>query len=491
MTLIECIPNFSEGRRLEVVAQIVAAIKAVPGVHVLDVSSDPDHNRSVVTFVGSPEPVAEAAFRVVAQAAELINLDEHTGQHPRLGATDVLPFVPLRGATLAQCVDLARRVGQRIGDELHIPVYLYEAAATRPERVNLADVRRGQYEGLKVDITTPMRRPDFGPSRLGPAGATTVGARLPLIAYNVYLNTSDVDVAKRIARAVRHSNGGLRYVKALGLAVGGRAQVSMNLTDYTQTALHRAFALVQSEAARYGVTLVESEVVGLIPEDALFEAAEASLRLNHFRRDQILERRLAEIPDVSLAPVVDAVAAPTPTPGGGSVTALVAALAAGLAGMVAGLTVGRDRFAAVEDEMQGVLRVAATLRADLLRLVDDDAAAYQRVLTAYRLPRRTTEEIAARAAAIQAALVGAAETPLAVAEKSLATLRLLAQVARAGNPNAQTDARVGIVLAEAAIRGAALNIETNVRGFTDAAQADHFRQAIARIQEDMKIEDRG
>ena len=262
--LVECIPNFSEGRRMDVVNAIFTAVESVPGVYLLDRSSDVDHNRSVITFAGSPGAVIEAAFAAIAIASESINLDEHTGQHPRIGATDVVPFVPLAGSTLEECVELAQRVGERVGRELGIPVYLYEAAATRPERVNLENIRRGGYEALKTAILTdPFYAPDFGPSRLGTAGATVIGARNPLIAYNVYLTTDDVSIAQHIAEAVRHSSGGLRYVKALGLLVNGRAQVSMNLTDFTGTPIHQAVELIRREAARYGVAIHYSELIGL------------------------------------------------------------------------------------------------------------------------------------------------------------------------------------------------------------------------------------
>lgn len=292
--LIECVPNFSEGRRQEVIAAIAAAIAEVKDVHVLDIESDADHNRSVITFVGSPDGVVEAAFRATAQAATAIDLDQHRGAHPRIGATDVVPFIPLRGATLDDCAGLAVRLGRRIGDELQIPVYLYEAAATRPERANLANVRRGEYEGLKQSLgSEPAREPDFGPALLGPAGATAVGARAPLIAYNIYLNTADVAVARQVARAIRYSNGGLRHCKALGLLVDGRAQVSINMTDFRSTPIHRIFELVRAEAARFGVTPTESEIIGLVPQDALLDAAEYYLRLNRFTRDQVLEARIA------------------------------------------------------------------------------------------------------------------------------------------------------------------------------------------------------
>src|SRR5262245_29007968 len=291
--MIECIPNFSEGRRREVIDAIVASITSVPNAAVLDIHADADHNRSVITFAGNAEAVAEAAFRAVRAAAELIDMNQHRGQHPRVGATDVLPFVPLAGSTLAECVALARAVGRRIGEELGIPVYLYEAAATHPDRVALPTLRRGEYEELREAIEhDPERVPDFGPARLGTAGATIVGARMPLIAFNIYLNTADVQIAKRVAKAVRGSSGGLRGVRALGLLVDGRAQVSMNLIDYQGTPLHRAFELVAREAAAYGASIVESELVGLIPEDALIDAARHYLRLHGLRADQVLERRI-------------------------------------------------------------------------------------------------------------------------------------------------------------------------------------------------------
>lgn len=291
--LIECIPNFSEGRDRAVVDAIADAVRSVAGVALLDVEMDADHHRSVLTFVGSPDGVVEAAFAAARTAARLIDMDQHRGVHPRIGATDVIPFVPLRGATIDDCVALSRRLGARIGDELGVPVYLYEASATRPERRNLADVRRGGYEALKRDLgSDPARDPDFGPRSVGKAGATAVGARGLLIAYNIYLNTADIEVARRVARAIRFSDGGLQHCKALGLLVGGRAQVSINVTDFRRTPLQRIFELVRSEAARYGVMPAESEVIGLIPEDALLDAAEHYLQLNHFRRDQILERRV-------------------------------------------------------------------------------------------------------------------------------------------------------------------------------------------------------
>jgi glutamate formiminotransferase len=291
--IVECVPNFSEGRRQNVIDEIVAAMVGVPDARVLDVQSDPDHNRSVVTIVGQPEGVLEAAFQGVLTAAELIDMNHHRGGHPRMGATDVIPFVPVRGVTMGDCVALARQLGERVGSELAIPVYLYEEAATRPERRNLASVRRGEYEGLKEEIaTSPDRAPDFGPATLGIAGATAIGARPPLIAFNVYLNTDDPSPAKAIAQAVRHSSGGLRFVKALGLLVEGQAQVSMNLTDYRRTPIHRVIELIRNEAARFGLSITHSEVVGLLPAAALLDAARFYLQISDLSPDQILENRL-------------------------------------------------------------------------------------------------------------------------------------------------------------------------------------------------------
>jgi glutamate formiminotransferase len=278
-----------------VVDAIVAALSDTPGAQVLDVQSDLDHNRSVVTLVGAPQPVIEAVFHGIAKAAELIDMNHHRGAHPRMGATDVVPFVPVRNISLDECAKLARKLGDRVGAELGIPVYLYEAAAKRLDRRNLADVRRGEYEGLSKEIATnPDRLPDFGPPSIGTAGATAIGARFPLVAFNVYLNTDDMTTAKSIAHAVRHSSGGLRYVKALGILAEGQAQISMNLTNYRDTPIHRVVELIRAEASRFGVSVTRSEVVGLVPAEALLDAAQFYLQLHGFRPDQVLENRLSD-----------------------------------------------------------------------------------------------------------------------------------------------------------------------------------------------------
>lgn len=294
-SVVECIPNFSEGCRTEVIDQLVDVIQSVPGSVVLHRTSDEDHNRSVITFAGTPESVVESAFRAIQLAAVKIDLNHHRGVHPRIGATDVVPFVPISGVTMQDCIVLANRLAERVSAELGIPVYLYEHAARRPERRELANLRRGQYEGLKQVIHTQERLPDYGTAVLGSAGATVIGARDPLIAYNVYLNTDDVKIAKLIARAIRFSSGGLPGVKALGLMVKKLAQISMNLTDYQRTPLPQVIELIQREALRHGTSIHHTELIGLMPEEAMIAAARWYLRNPDLNHDRILENRLREL----------------------------------------------------------------------------------------------------------------------------------------------------------------------------------------------------
>jgi glutamate formiminotransferase len=282
MPLVECVPNFSEGRRPEVVDALAAALNSVPGARVLHRTSDADHNRSVITLAGEPDAVGEASFRGIAKAAELIHLDDHQGVHPRLGAADVVPFVPLREATMADCVQLAQKLGQRVGAELGLPVYLYEHAATRPERRNLADVRRGGYELLKQTIHAPERQPDYGAAQVGRAGACIIGARDILIAFNVFLDTADVEIARQIASTIRESNGGLAGIKALGLLVNGQAQVSMNVTDYRRTSLFEVVAAIKNKA-----DIHHSELIGLLPLAALLDGRNTNFTASrHWIEDQ-------------------------------------------------------------------------------------------------------------------------------------------------------------------------------------------------------------
>jgi glutamate formiminotransferase/formiminotetrahydrofolate cyclodeaminase len=296
--LLECVPNFSEGRRPDVVQSIVAAAQSVDGVHVLDLHSDADHNRSVLTLAGESDALSEAVFRAIKQATESIDLRAHSGEHPRIGATDVVPFIPLGTSSMSDAVAAARSLGERVAKELELPVYFYEEAALRPERQNLEAIRRKGFEELRDVIgDDPERQPDIGPSSVHPsAGAVVIGARGPLIAYNIYLNTSDVRIAKAIAKAIRHSSGGLRYVKALGLDIParGQAQVSMNLTNYQKSAVHTVFELVRALAESYGASITDSEVVGLVPMEALVNSARHYLRMHDFASDQILESKLLE-----------------------------------------------------------------------------------------------------------------------------------------------------------------------------------------------------
>ena len=486
MKLVECVPNFSEGRRPEIIAKIRDAIAAVPDTHILDVSSDTSHNRTVVTIVVPVERAVDAAFAGIRAARELIDLTKHQGEHPRMGATDVVPFIPLEGSTMEDCIVLARTLGDRVGRELEIPVFLYERAAARPDRENLADVRRGEFEGLRDDIgSNPKRAPDFGPARIHPtAGATAIGARPFLVAYNVYLGpASNVQVAKDVAKAVRGSSGGLRYVKGLGLEVDGQAQVSMNLVDTDKTPLHRAFDMVKMEAEARGVSPTWSEIVGLVPERVLFDAAARHVQLRNFTTDMVLEHRVrgAVQGGESVSGFVASVAAPTPAPGGGSVAAHAAALGAALAQMVAGLTIGKKKYAAAEAEMKEVALQAAALVNELGTLGARDAAAYGEVMAAYKLPSETEVDAAKRKDAVTAALLGAAEVPLETARACVRVIELAAAVGARGNTNAVSDAGVAALLAEAACRGAVYNVRINVSSLDDKSKGARLLEECGRL----------
>ncbi len=436
--LVECVPNFSEGRDASKVDAIVSAMREVPGVYLLDRESDSDHNRSVVTLAGEPEAVAEAALRGVGKAAELIDLTKHSGAHPRMGATDVVPFIPIEGVTIEDCVALSRKVGREIWERFRIPVYFYEAAAQRPERANLENIRKGQFEGLLEEVPrNPNRAPDIGEQRLhATAGATVVGARKFLIAYNINLNTSDVAIANRIGKNIRFSNGGLRYVKAMGVDLRGRnlAQVSINLTDFEQTPIHRVFEMVKREAERYGVSIVGSEIVGLIPKRAIELTADFYLQLENFSPAQVFENRI----EASFAgclggrrpgklaalaqPFLDAVAQPTATPGGGSVAALAGALGASLGQMVAGLSRKKKSQAAFVEPLSDALAEFHSTSRALAEAIDRDAASFEFVMAAYKLPQSTPEEQGRRESAIQSALQGAAEVPHGSGAQSRASI---------------------------------------------------------------------
>jgi glutamate formiminotransferase/formiminotetrahydrofolate cyclodeaminase len=494
-TLIECIPNFSEARRPEVIGQIVAAIQSVSEVQLLDRSSDLDHNRTVLTFAGSPAGVEEAAFRAIQAAAELIDLDQHTGEHPRIGATDVVPFVPLNGATMEDCIAIAKRLGERVGGELNIPVYLYEAAASRPERTNLENIRKGQYEGLKTEIeSNPERTPDFGPGKLPKAGATVIGARNPLIAFNVYLTTDDVGIAKRIAKAVRQSTGGFRYVKGLGLLVDGRAQVSMNLTNFRETPIARVVEFIRREAQRYGVGIHHCELVGLIPQEALVDAAVWYTQLDQFDKAQVLESRLfsplplgegqggGASPSPEPASFIEQLAAPTPTPGGGSAGAYAGAMGAGLVAMVAGLTIGKKKYADVEAEMQAIRVVAENLRKELTQAVDDDSSAFEVLMATFKMPKDTGEQKSARSAAIVQATLNAAHIPLHVAGHAVKVMELSLKCARHGNLNAISDSMSGFAMARASLTAAGYNVRINLHALDDKSLGEKMLSELAELE---------
>lgn len=483
-TLVECVPNFSEGRDKAKVDAIIDAMK-MPGVYLLDREMDSDHNRCVITLAGEREAIQEAAIRGVGKAAEVIDLTRHQGAHPRMGASDVVPFIPIDGVTIEDCVAMARHVGEQIWKRYQIPVYLYESAATSPERQNLENIRRGQFEGIRADIATnPARRPDFGEPRVHPtAGATVVGARKFLIAYNVFLNTPDVEIAKKIAKAVRFSSGGMRFVKGAGFLVRGLAQVSMNLTDFEQTPVHRAFEMVKREAARYGVVPLSSEIVGLIPKKALEQAAEWFLQVENFDSSLILENRLTAVMGGKMAvgglragvePFVEQLAAPTATPGGGSASAAAAAMAAGLAAMVASMSRGKKAYLQYEAQLSAAIARLTPLREELKAAIDADADSYNSVMRAYKEAKAAADEKSGEAT-IEAALKQATAVPLSVAQKAHEVAHVTQELGPITNPNMKSDLTTALALAQAAIAGALANVEINLASLKDRAFAEDVR----------------
>jgi glutamate formiminotransferase len=486
--LVECVPNFSEGRDKAKVDTIIEAMK-MDGVYLLDREMDADHNRCVITLVGDPVKVEEAAIRGVGKAAELIDLTKHTGAHPRLGAADVIPFIPIEGLALEDCVAMARRVGEQIWKRFGVPVYLYEAAAQMPERQNLENVRRGQFEGIREDVKiNPARKPDFGNSELHPtAGATIVGARKFLVAYNVYLNTPDVDIAKKIGKAVRFSNGGLRYVKGMGVPVRGLAQVSMNLTDTDQTPIARVFEYVKREAARYGVMPLSSEIVGLIPKKALEDAAEWFLQIENFDSSLILENRLAAVMSGKMAvgglragveSFVEQLAAPTAAPGGGSASAATGAMAAALGCMVAGMSRGKKAYLQFEAPLSNAIARLSELREAFKAAIDADAASFNEVMAAFKKAKDHPEA----QSEVDAALKGATEIPLKVAEQARETREILESLRPITNPRMASDITVGIGLAKAAADGALANVEINLGDMSDAKFVSEARARVAKVR---------
>jgi glutamate formiminotransferase/formiminotetrahydrofolate cyclodeaminase len=471
--IIECIPNFSEGRDEDKIRQITSEIESA-GVDLLDQEMDPSHNRAVITFVGEPEAVLEAAFLGARKAAELIDLTKHKGEHPRMGATDVIPFVPISNATTRECVELAKRLGRRIAEELKIPVYLYEAAATRPDRQNLANIRRGEFEGLRDEIgTNPDRRPDFGEAKIHPtAGATVVGARFPLIAFNLNLNTSNVETAQNIAKAIRYMSGGFRYCKALGFELKneGVAQVSINMTQYEKTPLYRVFETARREAERYGVSIKESEIVGLVPEQALIDTARYYLQLDRFNENQILEYRLrGKAGKQSLLEFLNELALSKPTPGGGSVAALEAALGTGLLAMVTGITVRKTK----DEELKNFHGHLKLEMYEFYKYIEKDKLAFDKVMEAFKLPDDSDAAKQEKENAVQNATKYAAQIPLEVCKKILLVYPYAKTLAQKGMKSAISDVGVALHALHSGFIGARLNVLINLKSIND----DEFNKA--------------
>lgn len=478
--IIECIPNFSEGRDKSKIKAIIKAITDVDGVVLLDSESDIDHNRSVVTFAGNPEAVVKAAFEGVKKAAELIDLDKHKGAHPRMGATDVCPLVPLSGVSEAECIKYAEKLAKRIGTELKIPVYLYEKAARRKGKKNLAEIRRGQYEAIKKEIgKNKDRDPDFGPKKLGKAGATAVGVRSPLIAYNVNLQTKNIKIAKAIAKKIRFKDGGFKCVKALGFELKDRGivQVSMNLTDYKITGINTVFNAITKECEALKIKISESEIIGLIPQEALTDAAEHYLKISNFSSRQILEQVLSEklnstkqTNESGLKNFLDEVASKKPVPGGGSVSALAGALAASLLSMVANLTLANKKYAKVHSQISKTLKETEKIRTRLYELIEEDSLAYQAVVEAYKTGKKGL---------IQRSLKQAATKPLEIAETATLLLPHLKVLQTKGNKNAISDCGVALHMLKTAVLGAILNVEINLKYINDKKFVSRIKKILS------------
>ncbi|MCF7797792.1 MAG: glutamate formimidoyltransferase [Lentisphaeria bacterium] len=540
--IVECVPNFSEGRDLAVIKQITDEIEKVDGAKLLDVDPGADTNRTVVTLVGSPNAVVEAAFQAIKKASELIDMRQHSGAHPRMGATDVCPFIPVANMTMAECAELARRLGKRVGEELDIPVYLYEFAASREDRRNLADIRAGEYEALAEKMKDADFAPDFGSAKFNArSGATVIGARKFLIAYNVNLNTRNRKMASDIAldirekgRAKRDKNGKiirdadgkmvkvpgtLKAVKAVGWYIDEykMAQISMNLVDFDVTPLYKAFDEVCEQATRRGLRVTGSELVGLVPLSAMLDAgryylkkqgnstavpekelvrlAIQSMGLSEITpfdpEEKIIEYQLRDKKKPSLVrmPVddfADELASDSPAPGGGSVAALAGSLGAALVNMVGVLTFGKKGYEAVTEEVETLSLKAGALKEKLLNLVDEDTESFNQVMAAMRMKKKTEEEKNARAKAIEKATQESAKVPLKVMESALEVGKLAVRMAAVGNQNSLSDAGVGILMARAALEGAAMNVLINLQGLTDTAFVEKITGQVTSLRGEMK-----
>ncbi|MEY2500802.1 MAG: glutamate formiminotransferase / 5-formyltetrahydrofolate cyclo-ligase [Verrucomicrobiota bacterium] len=537
--IIECVPNFSEGRDLEIIREITAAIESVEGVSLLNVDPGASTNRTVVTFAGTPEAAVEAAFRGIQKAAELIDMRKHQGAHPRMGATDVCPFIPVSNVTWEEAIECAKNLGKRVGEELNIPVYLYEKAASNPARSNLSVIRVGEYEGFFEKIKQPQWKPDFGPAVFNEkSGATVIGAREFLVAYNANLNTKAVRRANSVAFDIRENGrvktedgtptgkplldakgepirepGMLKHVKAIGWYVEeyGIAQVSMNLTNLEETPLHAAFDACVESAAKRGLRVTGSEVVGMLPkkclldagrhylrkqkwsegasEEELIDVAIRSMGLSELKpfdpKEKIIELKMESDAKKSLVKMdlrqfCNETLSDSPAPGGGSVAALMGALGVSLGGMVANLSAGKRGW---EDKLQYFSDWAVKaqqLKDELLFLVDEDTAAFNKVMAAFGLPKESAEEKTARSAAIQAANKYAAEIPLRVMETASRGYKLLGEMAAKGNPASISDVGVGLLAVRACVEGAAMNVRINLSGLKDQEQAGVLRERMQR-----------
>jgi len=536
MKLVECVPNFSEGRDKEKIQAICREIESIPGVKLLDVDPGESTNRTVVTFVGPPEAVKEAAFKAIKKAAELIDMTKHKGAHPRIGATDVCPFVPVSGVTMEECVQLARELGERVGRELAIPVYLYEEAATRPERKNLANIRSGEYEGLPEKLKDPEWAPDYGPAVFNPkAGATVIGAREFLIAYNINLNTRDRRLAHEIALNLRETGrakrddkgqiirdpegrpimipGKFKFVKAVGWYIEdyGCAQISINLTNYKVSPPHLVFEEAIKEAEKLGLRVTGSEIVGLVPKEALLMAgryylekqgkspgvpeeelihvAIRSLGLNDVApfepKKKIIEYCVEEeapfLFNLTLREFANRISLDTPTPGGGSASAYCGALAAALTSMVANLTYGRKEYEPVWEEMKKIALIAQNYKDEFLRLVDEDTRAFNQVIEAMRLPRSTEEQQRAREEALEKANQGAALVPLEGLRLCQNLLKSIEAVILKGNKNSLSDAGVALMALLAAAQGTFFNVSINLPNIKDFDFRSRVKEEASRL----------
>lgn len=540
--IIECVPNFSEGRDRRVIDAIAAAITAIDGVRLLDVDPGVDTHRTVYTFVGSPEPVLSAALAAARVAREMIDMRKHHGEHPRMGALDVCPFIPVSGATMDDCIEVSRKFGAMLAAECSVPVYLYEKAATKPERQSLADIRSGEYEGLKVKLEDPAWAPDFGPANFEPAwGATVTGAREFLIAYNVNLNTRDRKLANEVAmtvreggRAVRDSSGSIlkdaegRTLKQPGLLPGVRAigwyidsyrcaQVSINLTDHHKTALHKVFDTVKAEAEKLGLLVTGSELVGLVPLDAILDAGR-HYRSRAGKSPGAPERELVEtairslgldsvspfepskkiIEYASAAPApllsmkvvefLDEVSMDTPAPGGGSVSALAGSLGAALAGMVASLGVEKKGLESAKPRLSDLSVRAQSVKDQLARAVDEDTKAFNAIISANKMPKSTQAQILERDFAQNKAYEYATRIPLMTARLCMDAICICGEAARLGNPASVSDAGVGALLAQAGLEGALLNVRTNLVSLKSEEQKESLILECEKLESESRVD---